>query len=168
MPIGSFDKNGDPVIDIQIIGAFEQATTLTCIVDTGFTGFLSMPLHALPAGLSVHGTVPMVFGDGTVENRLMCLGVARSGGVDQTGLIVIENQSTHILLGMDFLRKFGYKLLLCPSTGEVQMVAEENAFTIAAAEASAPAPIAAPPIPDLDASQPAGPASAEVPRTTSR
>jgi predicted aspartyl protease len=167
MPIGSFDSNGAPVIDIEILGAFDQPTTVTCVIDTGFSGFLSIPLQAFPIGLVVHGTMPVVFANGTVENKLICLGVARAGGSDQTGLIVLENQSKQILLGMDFLEKFGYKLLLCPTTGQVEMVPEENAFTIAAAEASAPAPIAAPPIPDLNPPQAAASAPAEIPRTTS-
>jgi hypothetical protein len=68
---------------------------------------------------------------------------------------------------MDFLKKFGFKLLLGPATGQVEMVAEENAFTIAAAEASAPAPIAAPPIPDLNTPPAAVSAPAEIPPTTS-
>ena len=168
MPIGSFDSNGAPVIDIEIVGASNQPTTVTCVIDTGFTGFLSIPLHAFPDELGVHGTMPMVFADGTVENKLICLGAARAGGSHQTGVIVLENQAQQIVLGMDFLQKFGYKLLLCPATGEVQMVAEENAFTIAAAEASAPAPIAAPPVADLNPPQEAVPAAAEIPPTTSR
>src|SRR5829696_5904767 len=117
MPIGSVDSNGDPVIDIEILGEFNQSTTVTCVIDTGFAGFLSMPLvHASSIGLVVHGTMPLVLANGTVENTLICLGVASVGGSDQMGLIVIENQSTQILLGMDFLKKFGYKLLVCPTT----------------------------------------------------
>lgn len=44
MAIGSLDANGDPTLEIEIIGAYGQPTNFTCVIDTGFTGFLSIPL----------------------------------------------------------------------------------------------------------------------------
>ena len=79
----------------------------------------------------------MVFANGAVENKLICLGAARVGGIEQMGLIVIENQSKQILLGMDFLKKFGFKLLVCPTTGQVELVPAADAFTIPAAQPAA-------------------------------
>lgn len=160
MPIGSLDSNGDPVLDIDIIGAFGQPTTVTCVIDTGFTGFLSIPLlQAFPIGLVLHGTMPMVFANGTVENKLICLGLARVGAIEQMGLIVIENQSKQILLGMDFLKKFGFKLLVCPTTGQVEMVPSADGFTIPAAQPV----VAAVPVTPIPAAAPAATAQATAP-----
>lgn len=85
--------------------------------------------------------MPMVFANGAVENKLICLGVARVDRIDQMGLIVIEHQSKQILLGMDFLKKFGFKLLVCPTTGQVEMVPAADGFTIPAAQPVQPAAI---------------------------
>ena len=136
MAIGSLDADGDPTVAVEIIGAFGQPTTFTCVVDTGFTGFLSIPLlQAFPVGLVLAGTRPMVFANGAVENKLICLGVARVDGVEKSGLIVIENESKQVLLGMDFLKKFGFKLLVCPTTGQIELVPAADGFTIPAAQA---------------------------------
>lgn len=137
MAIGYLDANGDPVVDIEIIGAYGQPYKFTCVIDTGFTGFLSIPLlQAFPVGLVLQGTMPIAFGNGTVENKLICLGFAKVDGAEQTGLIVIENESKQVLLGMDFLKKFGFKLLVCPTTGQIEIVPSANAFTIPAAQAA--------------------------------
>jgi predicted aspartyl protease len=132
--IGFLEANGDPVLEIEVIGAFEQPTKFKCVVDTGFTGFLSIPLlQAFPVGLVLQGTMAMQFANGAVENKLVCLGFARVDGIQNIGLIVIENESKQVLLGMDFLKKFGFKLLVCPTTGQIELVPAANAFSIPAA-----------------------------------
>lgn len=135
MAIGSLDADGDPTVEIEVIGAFGQPSKFTCVVDTGFTGFLSIPLlQAFPVGLVLTGTMPMVFANGAVENRLICLGMARVDGVEKLGLIVIESESKQVLLGMDFLKKFGLKLLVCPTTGQIELVPSADGFSIPAAQ----------------------------------
>jgi len=92
----------------------------------------------------------MQFANGAVENKLVCLGLAKIDGLEQAGLIVIENESKQILLGMDFLKKFGLKLLVCPTTAQIEIVPAAAAFSIPAAR-PVPPPAAAglPPAPDV-------------------
>ncbi len=53
---GSFDSAGNPVLKISVYGAVEQAKReFEAILDTGFTGFLSMPLlQAFPLALILY------------------------------------------------------------------------------------------------------------------
>ena len=52
----SFDSSGSPTIDIEVFGWNEDSKCkATAIVDTGFTGFLLLPIQAaFPAGLILH------------------------------------------------------------------------------------------------------------------
>jgi len=130
---------GEPTLDIEVLGAFNQPASFTCLIDTGFTGFLSIPLlQAFPVGLVLSGTMSLELANGAVETKLTCLGIARLNGVELAGVIVIENESNQVLLGMDFLRIFGLKLLVCPTTGQIEVVPATDAFTVAAAAASRP------------------------------
>ncbi len=142
MAIGSLGANGDPTIEIEVLGAFNQPTKLACLIDTGFTGFLSIPLlQAFPIGLILTGTMSLQFANGASENRLTCLGVARLDGVENMGLIVIENEGNQVMLGMDFLKKFGFELLVCPTTGQIEMVPSASGFTVPAASTGLQAPV---------------------------
>lgn len=140
MAIGSFAANGDPTLDIEIVGLGKTAK-LTCLVDTGFTGFLSIPLlQALPLGLVLAGTTTVTFANGASEPRLTFLSQARIDGQERFGIVFLEFQSSQVLLGMDFLRVFGLKLLVCPTTGQIEVVPSGSGFTVPAANPATPGP----------------------------
>lgn len=146
MPIGSLAANGDPIIEVIVVGAFGQPTTFSCVIDTGFTGFLSIPLlQAFPIGLILAGTMDVTLANGVTEPKLFCLGQAKIGQDEKWGIILIENKSKQTLLGMAFLKEFGYKLLVCPTTGQVEVVPTADPFTVPAATVTAVPP--APPAP---------------------
>ena len=95
---------------------------LKALVDTGFTGFLSIPiLEAFPIGLLLHGTTSVQLADGSTQVKLTCLGMAHLGDEGQVGLIIIEPQSTQVLVGIDFLRKFKRQLVVDPTSGIVRL-----------------------------------------------
>jgi predicted aspartyl protease len=78
------------------------------ILDTGFTGFISMPLlSALPLGLMLYGTVSIELADGSRATKLTAKGLAAAYGEERVGVVVLEPTSNDILLGMAFLRLFG-------------------------------------------------------------
>jgi predicted aspartyl protease len=57
---GYFDKSGSPAIKVMIHGPFAKPVEFDAILDTGFTGFIAMPLlKALPLGLMLYGTTPL-------------------------------------------------------------------------------------------------------------
>ncbi len=145
MAIGYLDDKGDPTLEIEILGAFNRPTKFACLIDTGFDGFLSVPiLQAFPVGLVLHTTTSVTFANGTSEDKLTCLGYARLDGEDRLGLILIESQSNQVVLGMDFLKKFGLKLIVCPTSGQVEVVPAASNFTVPAGALSPPPPAALP------------------------
>ena len=121
--IGSFNSSGSPVIQISVSGPLTSPTSFTAMIDTGFTGFLMLPiLQAFPVGLILNGTMPITLADGSTQTKLTCLGQLHFDNESQVGLIIIEPNSTDILLGMDFLKKFNRKLIVDASNGIVEIV----------------------------------------------
>ncbi len=108
LTIGFTSSSGSPVIKLTIAGAFPaSATEFEVTVDTGFTGFISMPImSALPLGLPLYGTTSVEFGDGSTASRFTALGVATLGGESETGVIILEPSTNGVLVGMEFLKKF--------------------------------------------------------------
>jgi predicted aspartyl protease len=119
--IGSF-SSGCPVVQIAVSGAFHNSTNFTAIVDTGFSGFLLLPiLDAFPVGLILRGTTRITLADGSAQTKLTCLGEIHFDGESKTGLIIIENQATDVLVGMDFLTKFRLQLVVDPTNNLVTL-----------------------------------------------
>lgn len=112
--IGSFDKIGNPIVTISVRGVFTGGRKeFEAIIDTGFTGFLQMPLvEAFPLGLVLSGTTSVTLADGSASPRLMALGRVAIGTVEETALILLDVGSDSILIGMSLLRKFKKKLVV--------------------------------------------------------
>ncbi len=112
--IGSTGESGSPVIKIVIAGAFPaSAQEFEATVDTGFTGFISMPImSALPLGLPLYGTTSVQFADGGTSSRFTALGVATLGGETEAGVVILQPSTTSTLVGMEFLRKFKKSLVM--------------------------------------------------------
>lgn len=128
------------------------------MVDTGFSGFLLLPiLEAFPVGLILRGTTPITLADGSNQTKLTCLGQVHLEGKTEIGLIIIEWQSTEVLVGMDFLRKFQRKLVLD---------APKNAVRLLKSRPRAPEPDATPPSSTPSESGPASPGPGTPPLPT--
>lgn len=122
MPTGYLDKNGDPYVSVEVANPLGWKQKFDCLIDTGFTGFLSIPmLQAFPIGLLLRGTMKVVLADGSTQDKLTCLGSASLESEVNVGLIIIEPRSNQVLLGMDFLRKFGKKLMIDPINRIVEL-----------------------------------------------
>lgn len=106
--IGSLDNSGRPIIQITVAGAFPtSAQKFVAMVDTGFTGFLSMPImSALPLGLPLCGTTSVEFGDGNSSARFTAFCSINLEGEIEAGIAILEPSTTQIIVGMEFLGRF--------------------------------------------------------------
>jgi len=106
--IGFLDSAGTPRLKILISGVLSnEPQEFEAIVDTGFTGFISMPiLKAFPLGLPLLGTTTVMLADGATASKLTALGRAHLGAEINFGVIILEPNSSDVLIGMDFLLRF--------------------------------------------------------------
>src|SRR3989454_11082803 len=107
--IGTFNQSDYPVVKINIYGIFQGLQQeFDARIDTGFTGFLSMPLTlAFPLGLMLSGTTTLVFADGSSQATFTAWGHVSRDNEDHTGVIVLQESAGEVLIGMEFLRRFG-------------------------------------------------------------
>lgn len=112
---GYLHKSGCPALKIRVWGVSETlAQEFEAIVDTGFSGFLSMPMvQAFPLGLVLFGTTKVVLADGSTDTKLTALGnIGLEGGLNKAGVIILETNISEILVGVDFLNQFERSLVL--------------------------------------------------------
>ena len=112
--IGFLHESGSPAIDLEISGPFPDVRQgFTAIIDTGFTGFVSMPLaSAFPLGLSLFGTSSVVLADGNSQTKLLALCTVYLTDEQQIGEVILEPSSTEVLVGMKFISGFRKTLLV--------------------------------------------------------
>jgi predicted aspartyl protease len=119
--IGSLDKSGSPLLKLCIGGILSDSQEIEGIIDTGFTGFLSMPmLTAFPLGLTLSGSTSVTLADGSSQVKLTALGKAIIGGEERIGTIILEWGQTDILIGMAFLRTFN-RILYVDARGSISL-----------------------------------------------
>jgi predicted aspartyl protease len=118
--IGYLDANGHPNVKVRIWGMAEQfAQEFEAMIDTGFTGFLSMPITAaFPLAVTLYGTTSYTLADGSVSPKLLGFGTVALETEVAHGTIVLEPNSTGLLLGMEFLKKLK-KALFVGSAGVI-------------------------------------------------
>jgi len=87
---GSFDEAGSPTISLRVSGE-RAAKSYTGIVDTGFSGFVALPL------IHAQGSVTL-------------------NGISKAGSILLDETTTDVLVGMAFLRTFELALILTDTT----------------------------------------------------
>jgi clan AA aspartic protease len=114
---GFFIENS-PAINIKITGnVASEIVEVQAIIDTGFTGFVSMPVTmALPLGLKPSSTALITLADGGSQPKLVAEGTATIEDASKTGLIILEESSSEVLIGMDFLRTFRIMLIVAQET----------------------------------------------------
>ena len=113
---GALNGNYSPTINIEMYGqlsnAEQQAQLYEAIIDTGFTGAVSIPLvKALPMGLTLFSTASYTLADGSQASVFLCFGIVRLNGAERT-LVFSLSQGNDILLGTEFLAAFNAKLEL--------------------------------------------------------
>lgn len=143
--IGSFDKSGSPILRVSVSGPFTEGVEFDAVLDTGFSGFLSLPLiQAIKLGLVLHGTTFVTLADGSQSFKLTAKGMVAIKGESQIGVAILEPSSTEILLGMGFLRLFNRALYV---SHDAIIVTDLAAMaTTSEADEQPPPPLDPPPV----------------------
>src|ERR1035437_3191099 len=105
---GYFDEHGAPRLNISISIPGAGPTESDAILDTGFTGFLLVPislLSALPASFEDIKTLRLA--DGTKVMRLQVMASVIVNGQTIDGIAFVEPEGREVLLGMKFLQSAG-------------------------------------------------------------
>ena len=138
---GSFDTAGNAVVKIQITGDLGNKE-YTAIIDTGFSGFVVIPLaEMIPLGLRTEGAASVMLGNGTIIDNLVARGSVTLGSQTQSGTVLLDETSNDILIGMSFLRTFNLALIV---TATVVVLYGDQETLDAVAEFMAAAPTGSP------------------------
>jgi predicted aspartyl protease len=110
---GAFDDAGSPTVKIRVGGEL-GALDYIAIVDTGFTGFVALPLvEMIPLGFATGPAAASVtLGNGQIVDNLVAQGTVTFGGQTETGSILLDETSVDVLVGMAFLRQFKLALIV--------------------------------------------------------
>jgi predicted aspartyl protease len=122
LKIGYLDSSGHPNVKVRVWGVAEDfGQEFEAMIDTGFTGFLSMPITAaFPLALMLFGTTSYTLADGSLSPKLLGYGTVALEDERALGPIVLESKTNGLLLGMEFLRKLN-KALLVSKNGVILM-----------------------------------------------
>ncbi|MGA9406428.1 MAG: hypothetical protein WBW71_04770 [Bacteroidota bacterium] len=105
--------NSSPRIDIELFGIWGRSTppvVFNAIIDTGFTGGVSIPImQALPMGLVLLSTANFTLADGSIDSTYICIGKVMLGTVEKAVAFSLS-KGKDILVGTELLAAFNAKL----------------------------------------------------------
>jgi len=105
--IGSVNTRREAIISLEVVDASGQPRAIEAIIDTGFTGFLTLPPSMIARlGLVLRGHHHVILGDGSVGLLDVYVGTVLWDG--QPLLIDIDSADADPLVGMALLE--GYAL----------------------------------------------------------
>lgn len=120
--IGHYDGEGNACLNLYICGTRHEhpGVEYECIIDTGFTGFIHLPLSvAIALSLPLEGTQSVTLANDSSLVMLTALARVTLAGRVETGVALISMTSDTILIGMDFLRRFERALIISKKVGVV-------------------------------------------------
>jgi len=104
--LGHLGADGRPRLKLKIIGP-NADQEFEAVIDTGFTGFLHMPLlDAIPLGVILQGTAAVNIADGSSVTVLLTTFEVEVDGDKRPGSIMLDMGSNLVLIGMEFLKIF--------------------------------------------------------------
>jgi predicted aspartyl protease len=114
--LGTFDSSGNAIISIRVTGA-SGSKNYDAIIDTGFSGFVALPfLEMVELGLTTQGAANVMLGDGSIITNHVSSADVTLGIQVENGTILLDENSSDVLVGMAFLREFKKSLILTNST----------------------------------------------------
>lgn len=127
--IGHFDEDGNACLTLHLCGVRHDPPSVEVegIIDTGFTGFIQLPLNwGMALALPLEGTITVTLADGSKRAVLTAMAEATLLGRTQLGVVQLSPSSEEVLIGMDFLRRFERALVVSRKLGVV--LVEEDAL----------------------------------------
>lgn len=108
---GIIRETGTPMLALKVIGKGGGEVTVEGILDTGFDGFLCLPIPvAVPLGLELIDATDTELADGTiVEDELVFAGRAEWDGT-MIDVDVLLTRSADVLIGTAFLKGYVVQL----------------------------------------------------------
>ena len=125
--LGSYDARGNACLAFHLCGVRHDPPGVehTGIIDTGFTGFLQLPLGvAFELALPLEGTTSVTLADASTTIKLTATARATVCEQSRSGSVILETASPEILIGMEFLRRFDIALFVTRDL--VSIVSEED------------------------------------------
>ena len=125
--LGSYDARGNACLAFHLCGVRHDPPGVehTGIIDTGFTGFLQLPLGvAFELALPLEGTTSVMLADGSTATKLTAAARATVCEQSRVGIVILEPAAPEILIGMEFLRRFDVALFVTRDL--VGIVSEED------------------------------------------
>ena len=118
--IGHINDRGNACLEFHLCGVKHPlpGPKFEGIIDTGFTGFVQLPLvHAISLQLPLEGTNTVTLADASTVDMLTALGQATLLNRTEIGVVLLSTSSNSILIGMDFLRRFERTLVVSTGVG---------------------------------------------------
>jgi len=115
---GHFDSRGNACLKLHLCGVAheEPGVEFEGIIDTGFTGFIQLPIqHAFSLKLPLEGTAQYTLADGSQTVCLTALARTTCAGKKEVGVVTLAMGSQDILIGMEFLRRLRFGLMIFKS-----------------------------------------------------
>ncbi len=121
MITGVIRETGTPVIALHVLGTRGREATVEGILDTGFDGFLCLPIPvAVSLGLELIDATNTELADGSiVEDDLVFAGQAEWDGTVMEVEILLT-QSADVLVGMVFLKGYVVQLDYTANTVRIE------------------------------------------------
>ena len=117
---GHFDGKGSPTLPISVEVPSLALLKFEAIVDTGFTGFLSLPLAVLYFFKDhIEGLQNVTFADGTNSKLLEVIATVVIEDERIAGRAIIEPGGHEAIIGTEFLRTSNRGLIVFPGKNEI-------------------------------------------------
>ncbi len=119
MMSGYVNDNREAILQIALVGDGKQLKSVRAIIDTGFTGDLTVPRHVIDElGFAIRGFQEVILADGSRHYFEMCVGSIIWNG--QMRRVEINAAETDSLVGMGLLENYKLEIEGRPG-GEVRI-----------------------------------------------
>ena len=113
--IGFLDSSGRPTLKIRLTLPAMGTVEVEALIDTGFDGSLLVPISKVKVNISdVVDVVKVTTAGGVVRRWLISPIVVTVGDEAEVIEAILEPDSTEVLIGMEFVARFGRGLTLFP------------------------------------------------------